>query len=545
ELASEVVQSVRDGDEISLVSAGSTVSVVVGTTDFAPAVAEAIKELTPTDGPTRMIEAIETARRLALDDDKRRVMLVSDFCFEGAAKLGDQPDIDLLPTTDVEDQPANAAITMLQVRRSLVDPIGYSGLVQVNNFGSEPIECRLTLKLDGSLVDVVPVALDSGDSMRHVVTDGSRQGGVLTAELDVEDALVTDNLARAVLPRRPPIPITLVSDEPSLYLESVLTAIPLVELTVATRVPKTSPTGGITVLHRIVPKTLPSGPLLVIDPQDSSTLWSLSQPVADPIVVRQEPKSPLLPHVRLTNVVLPGGRGLQIDQDHVPLLTAADGSVLMASLNAATGRTLVLSANLNDGDLPLRIAFPVLMTNAVNWFLGREGDIQPAQLTGERITVAAKASENESWSWIDHFGNQRMATAEDDAVTLGVVDHTGIIQLGPTRRVQDYLASLGGPKAASASNRNAPDQPKTPGTLSKLKATLADDDAPPSETLRQVAVNLSRAEESDLRPQLPAGQGRAVRQAGWSLHNLWFYLALLATVLILTEWWLYQRRIVA
>ena len=58
------------------------------------------------------------------------------------------------------------------------------------------------------------------------------------------------------------------------------------------------------------------------------------------------------------------------------------------------------------------------------------------------------------------------------------------------------------------------------------------------------ASNLSNRSESDLKPRgnlLTADSLSVVSLGG---RSIWFYLALLALVLVTTEWWLYQRRMV-
>ena len=59
-----------------------------------------------------------------------------------------------------------------------------------------------------------------------------------------------------------------------------------------------------------------------------------------------------------------------------------------------------------------------------------------------------------------------------------------------------------------------------------------------------VACNLVDPAESDLRPrgELAEVQGRSLAILGG--QSLWFYLTLVAALLIAAEWWLYQRRIV-
>lgn len=524
EKALEIVRGLRDGDEIALITTGSVVRVVVGRTDFGPAVRDAVGQVQKTDGPTRMIEAIETARRLAADDERREIVALSDFAFDDAESVIGESDVRVIPIGGDTD---NVAITQFQVRRSLVDPIGYAALVEVQSFSKEPVECRLTINLDDALVDVIPISLTTGEPFRRTIIDASQDGGVLTATVDVDDALETDNVARAVLPRRTRIPVTLVTPEPSLYLESVLEAIPLVDLTVTATAPAKAPVGGFVVLHRTVPQTLPIGPLLVIDPQGDSDGWKIGERVPEPIVAKQEPDSPLLPHVRLTNVVLPGAREIDFTDNATPLLTSASGATLMASLVRAQGRMVVLSVELDSGDLPLRIAFPVMMTNAVNWFLGRDGELQPALSTGKLFEVACSASEGSDWVWVDMVGNLHPANTSEMTATVGPIDDVGVIDVGPRRVIEKHRAA--------ANEDEEKDTDETAGGVEAAKTPIAN--------LYRFAVNLSDASESQLNPRIENVREQTVR-FGAGARSMWFYLTLIAFGLIVAEWFLYQRRIV-
>ena len=49
-------------------------------TDFAPIIQEALLAITPTDGPTKVDEGIEAARRLANDPRRRQIVVFSDGC---------------------------------------------------------------------------------------------------------------------------------------------------------------------------------------------------------------------------------------------------------------------------------------------------------------------------------------------------------------------------------------------------------------------------------------------------------------------------------
>jgi hypothetical protein len=64
------------------------------------------------------------------------------------------------------------------------------------------------------------------------------------------------------------------------------------------------------------------------------------------------------------------------------------------------------------------------------------------------------------------------------------------------------------------------------------------------DVLTTVAVNLSNARESDLRPSREAQtmQADSLAVAGWLSRPVWVYLAVMAGLLTVTEWILYNRR---
>lgn len=435
ERATDVARSMRDGDELALITGGGEVNVVVGLTDFFPAVEDAIGDVPLTDLPTRINEATQTARKLIESQRRQRVIVISDFAFEQTQQWNDDDDLQIIRIGDDQD---NVGITRLAVRRSLVDPIGYAAMIEVRNFSDAGTNPRLTITLDEDLIDVIPLTLEAEATWTKTILGASDVGGELHVKLDSEDAFDIDDVARTKITRRERIPVVLVSDQPSVYLESVFDAIPLIDLETTSTIPDEAPEGGFVVLNRfdrVNDATIPMGNVLVIDPQTDSDRWKLGEPIAQPIVAKQDSTSPLMPHVQLLNVTLPGARGLQIE-NATTLIESAGGEALMASFIDGENRQLVLSADLDNGDLPLRIAFPVLMTNSVNWFLDRDGEAM------------------------------------------------------------------------------------TP------------------------ADGLCDAEESDLRSRLSLGSTTAERP-GSQRRSVWFYVVCLALALILCEWFLYQRRVVA
>ena len=83
----------------------------------------------------------------------------------------------------VGTETGNIGITQFQVRRSLVDMLGYEVLVAVSNASDQPVECRLEIELSESPVDVIPLKLKPHESWSRSFEKTSLEGGTLVAQL--------------------------------------------------------------------------------------------------------------------------------------------------------------------------------------------------------------------------------------------------------------------------------------------------------------------------------------------------------------------------
>lgn len=550
ERALGLVDALRFQDEMAIVSAGTQAKVLCGLTGHQRTLKRAVEDAPATDGPTRVPEAIALARRLLAGETSGRIVVLSDGGFADPEKLAQAADIEWVT---VGKKTNNLALTRFQSRRALVDPLGYEVLAEVANLGDEPVEARLELDLDGAVVDVVPIQLEPNGRWSKVFRKTATKGGILAATLRHEDALAADNRAWAVLPERKRQKVLLVSSgAASHYLTKVFEASPLVDLTVV-KEPSASaqyPPGTVIVFHRQVPQTLPLNPVLVIEPTASSDLWDLGEQLQNPIVTKEDNQSPLLAHVRLTNVLMPQAAKLTLKGNASILVGSLSGDPLYARLARGgedgagseaigalgAGDVLILTVNLEQGDLPLRTAFPILVTNALAHFGGTKGELRESLAAGSlaEVEIGALPPAGEGSVLVkDPEGAARPAPVENKAgaaagagnkVTVGPLDAVGIwtVVVGnETRKGEDNSAP-----APPAPAEAAPPAPP----------------APPGPPIGMFACNLADERESDLRvEQDQAGLAAPVTAGVWG-RPLWFYLLALAWCLVGLEWYLYQRR---
>ncbi|MEM8735578.1 MAG: BatA and WFA domain-containing protein [Planctomycetota bacterium] len=588
-VARNLIHSLRDQDRMAIVSSGGVPEVVLGMTNHSRWLQDSIDELGSTDAPSVLQDSVALAGRLLSGiEGNVETIVLTDGCSPGLSEWEDDETVQIYGVGEAAD---NLAITRYQVRRSVVDAIGYQVLVDVTNFGVEKAETRLELDLDEELIDVLPVAVEPGETVTRIVDHTSAIGGVMRATLGIVDGMEADNLALAVLPSRRPFRITLVS-EGNLFVASVLSSVPLVELNIVGEASAVDAAAcDLVVFDKAVPQQLPSGNVLVVDPQSDCNLWKVGEQVEQPIVASVNSDSPLTQHVRLDNVLFPGARELDFSVDARPLIQDPLDQPLLAQVPRSGGDVIVLTCSLEKGDLPLRIAFPVLIKNTLEWFQGIDGELQAAVKTGQVASVrvgglfatpavpgksesagddTVDESSAEPATSSDTFPESNaesaivatesadieiVAVGEDESsralslespegelvelvapterIALGPLLHQGVWKL---RRVREDVSQ--DTEAATS------DGSESDGSADQSAAVGMDGSAESDDDWQAIACNLTSAEESNLIPQVEYPKADHLSRSLFGGRSLWFYLTMLAVVLLATEWWLYQRRIV-
>ncbi|OWK36952.1 vWA domain-containing protein [Fimbriiglobus ruber] len=516
EEALQVVAGLRDRDEMAIVTAGGQPRVACGLTGHHKTLREAVDAIPATDAPTSLTDAIASARRLAAEADgsgrETKVVVVTDGCAADAVKLAEGERTQFVT---VGGKAANVGITKFQVRRSTIDPIGYEILIEVTNQSDEPSgDFRLAVALNGRPVDVKPLKLNPNQTWSEVIENTTADGGLLTAELVVKgekddqpypDALAADNKAFAVLPKREPVPVHMHSPNGNLFLQKVLEANPLARLTTSREMPKEFPAGAVKVFHREVPAKLPPGQVLVVDPTNGCDLWKLGDVIQNPIVTQQDKESPLMAHVRLDNMLMPGAHKLTFTPTAgrpQVLAGTLGGDPVFTLIERPEGKVVVLTVSLDQADLPFRTAFPILVMNTLGQFTSTHGELREAIPTGGTAEVL-----------LPQTGGEYVLKAPD----------------GTTRPLP------GNPGAKV-----------TVGPFDRCGVWAVTSTAPGSAPLDEFAVNLMNKAESDLRPPegLPANASAtsAGLVSGFFGRPVWWYLTVIAFALAAVEWYLYQRR---
>jgi hypothetical protein len=509
-----------------------------------------IDAVTARDTGADLPSALELSRALLAGRPNPTVVLFSDGGFEESSleALTSLPaggiDVRFLPLPVAAEAAGgavrgNAAISALSVRRYRRNRLSYEVLVRLLWFPA-PVRSgiareglaiptaaqRVTLELrqDGEVVDVQTLDLSPGQAVERIYNNLSGAGRNIEARIKLAtpgsvDILPIDDRAFTVLPERRQQRVLIVT-RGNLFLEGALLATGAGEenhLIVERVAPAAYDAARAERYDAIIfdaytPKAPPNAHAIYLDPQGPDSPFPVAGTVKSPLLTDVDAAHPALRWVSLTDVNMSRSSAFTLQPGDRPLASMFKQALVVAreeSTRAGLRRSLALGFDLRQSDLPLRVAFPLLLMNTLDWFAGEVDEDLGSRRTGQiwriplsRVSSGAGASSRALLS----SANLLLPDGEllTTPVSEGYALHYG-------QRVGFYELSR-------------PD-----GVPQRFAGNLSD----PTESAALLRGEL-RAGNATLRP--PEAGERALRRV------LWPYLLLAVLFLLALEWWSYHRR---
>lgn len=496
ERARTAVQHLLDGlspdEETSIVAFDTEPRALCALTRDDAELRAAAAKLVAVDAPDDPVPALRLAADVLRGAEHGRLTLVTDGALD-LSHAGPLPDVELravnVATPSTDDHSDNIAITGFSVRRYPANPSAYEILVEVRSYASVARKVTLTVTQEGETVEVTPLDLPAGGRILRRLSDLAGEGRRLEASIDGHDALPLDDRAYALLPERPRTRVLLVGSG-DLYTEGALLldrAVDVERVAPASYDASKATTYDAAVFAGWTPPEAPHVPSLYLGCEAPGCPFATRGSMDAPIVTETRKDDPVLRWVAL--------KDLNVSRSSI--FTAGAGDTNLAS---SLGRSLLVSGTKNGvrtialgfapqaSDLPLRVAFPVLLVNSLRWLTGHAVESPDDVRTGRRTRISAQRD-------LDLTGPEHLHVRAHDGVAELTLRHVGFY-------------------------------------------TSAD---------RVIAANLADARESSLASH-PIVIGKQTISAPSATQRLspraalWRWLAGLALLLIALEWWTFHRR---
>ena len=494
--AAQLIGDLSGGSQMTLIQVGHTPAVLASASSDKTALRRALDAAQPENGPPDWPAALALAAGAAQGFADGRIIIISDG--------GLPADLPPLPTTPlylpIGSSAENLAISALATRPTASGPQLFASIA---NHGAQDREALLSLELDGALYDSrrVPIPANSSANLTWDLPEGT---AVITARLsDNEgDNLPLDDVATAVheggVTNR-----ALLITEGNLFLEQVFSVLPGIEaFKAAPGTDLTQETYDLLVFDGVpLPSPLPQADMLLINPPPGSggDLFSVGGVFSDTVAVRLA-DSPLLQFVDWRDVHI--RQATAVDAPWARPLVEASGGPLLLTGEQNGQRIALLTFDLRDSDLPLQIAFPILMANITGWLSpGRAFDAPAGLRPGDPVTISPSASA------------------------------TAVIVEKPDGRV--WTADVGEDALIFAETNQ----------LGLYRVSLRDEQG--TRPAGSFAVNLFSPAESAIQPaaSLSIGQVTADTTAEGNVgqREWWPWLVAIAILILMVEWWIQHR----
>jgi len=494
--AADLINDLSASSQMTLIQVGHTPTVLASASSDKTALRRALEAAQPENGAPDWPSALALASGAAQGFQDGRIVIISDG--------GLPADLPPLPTAPlylpIGSSAENLAISALATRATESGPQLFAS---VTNEGALDREALLSLELDGALYDSRRVSVPAGSSA-NLTWDLPEGTAVITARLSnlQDDNLPLDDVATAVHEGGVTNRALLVT-EGNLFLEQLFSVLPGIEAFKAA--PGTNLTQedyDLLILDGApLPDPLPAADLLILNPPSGGggDLFTVGSVFSDTVAVRLA-DSPLLQFVDWRDVHIRQAKAVEASWAR-PLVEASGGPLLLTGEQNGQ-RLALLTFDLRDSDLPLQIAFPILMANITGWLSpGRAFDAPTGLQPGDPVEISPAASttavlvekpDGRTWS----------ATVGEEAALFPETDQLGLYRVS----LRDETGTR--PAGSFAVNLFSP----------------AESAIRPAEALQIGQVSADTT---------PAGN---VGQREW-----WPWLLLLGLLILMVEWWVQHR----
>ncbi len=503
--ALSIVDTLSAGDTMTIIRVADVPDVIAARTNDPLILRNAINNAQPSRAEADWVAALTLAAADAVDSSNFDLVIIGDGGLGNASGLPGVPGtIRYLP---IGTSDSNLAISALATRALPGQRPQLFG--QITNYGAQDTEIIFDLRVDGDLFTAERYTIPAGSNLPIVSealpdTFSVLQAGLtLPSDTTAQDYLAEDNSAWAVASGTGAGRALVLSETSNRFLEQVLRSLATMQAfqgDVTRPLPATP--YDLYIFDGWLPATLPEGDLLIINPPRSTSLFTLgaeSTATGNPQVRRSDPR---MAFVDFGDVSVLKFRPVTTNWGDA-LITVQGGPLLVAG--EVDGRQVaILTFDLRESDLPLQITWPVLMANLLNWFTPQAAVNVPDGLrVGESLPIRPPFEATEVRITLPD-GSQESLPVDRQTLVFADTDQPGI-----------YTAEI-------------------------LEG----------ETVRQTAsfaVNLFAPGESNITPQSAINlSGLAILAAEREevgQQEFWPWVALLALLVLMIEWYVYWRRL--
>lgn len=489
--ASSYVDSLREGTEVTILSMDKTATIEGANIKDKLEAKRVLEQIEVTDHVGNSNLALNFITSMAEQWEEYEAIFYSDSWIDLSQIQG--------RLVDLNSQGPNLCIEY--VSYGYQEDGNLTVLVRVDNPSPYFFESDVNLYIDGEIVDIQKVSLESGENEVMYFEGIEPQGTVIKAELHEKDHLLSDNTAYALLQSSEEKQALLISEQ-NIFIERAISLVPGVELykTTSPENIDEQDTFDLYIFDGVLPKTLPPEEnIILIHPpgnlegiaEQVNTLENVMLTAGSHEAVR---------YMENYSFGVTRAQGFQ-----TPLWAKSffkSGAYTVGYLGDYQGRKIgVIGFDFHNSDFPLQTEFPIFIHNLIGQCLERNLVIQTHYKTGDMLELNS-----------DPSGSDIILTMPSgESLTLSPTEHA---------KTYDYFSRAGLYQVTQQSKNG--------------------------EKTAFIIVDFPTEQESKIQPSHQGGEGSqdAARGAGSrGGQDLGVLCIILVVLLLCVEWMIYIKRV--
>ena len=403
-------------DRMTLIGVGRRPVVIANGVSERAILERAIESIETLSESANFTPACAVAAELAKVNEQARVSVITDGSLDADALKS----LDTLPAANgkvrlfkVGKAAENVGITTFRARKNPNSEADFQSMVAVFNSTAREIDVPVALSLDQHLLDVKNLKLPPYAEKTVVFSSQYHVGGVLKAQLFVNDALLADNEAIEYLPEPPRMDVALITEKTmseeqlnSYYLAKIIKCDSGVAGGFLSAAEYQKLAGDRQAMAQMMqaaifdnwspsdPSQLPPGHILFINTESEQIPVVIGKMLDErPLIRRWDDGHPLMNHLNLRDLFLTKVKNVELKNKAVDVVVEMISSPLILAREIDGRKIVYIGFNPVDSDIQFRKELPFLLFNCFQWFK-QEAEPVTQLAPGEVYTARAR---NSSW----------------------------------------------------------------------------------------------------------------------------------------------------
>lgn len=289
---------------------------------------------------------------------------------------GDLEDIQIVSVKNSDD---NAGITLLSENNGNV-------LVKVKNYGDETVKRNVTLYNGNDIIDVLETDIEGKSNADLYFDIDSSNISNLKAVLSPEDNFKYDDEYYYTINKNTSKKALLFSDD-NIFIEKVLSVIPGIEIYKGEKDFINNAEGySLYIYDGVLPENMPKdGHVMVFSPpKENNILNVLGETELSENVT--EVSCDITKNIQNMNAAILKAKNIEVPSWGQVFLKSGDTPVAFYGDNKGQ-KTVVFSFDVRNTDIPLKMEFPIIMYNCINYFFPERNTDILNIFTGDDVNI--------------------------------------------------------------------------------------------------------------------------------------------------------------